>query len=207
MIIQRKTQIILALVVSSVFIFQNCATIIRGTSQRIPITSNPTGAKIIVDGEEMGYAPLNLKLKRKENHIIRIEKQGYYPLKIRIIPKPLPKGVTKLGSGLLGGTVGCVLGGSLAGLLLGETEDTEGVRTFWIGFPTITIGIILGVIVAKRIDSKSGANYALLFKELNVTLRKIGEKPQPNFIIIDVEQFQNIKWIRIKCADSGGKKL
>ncbi|NOR22178.1 MAG: hypothetical protein GQ476_05790 [Candidatus Aminicenantes bacterium] len=34
MIIKRKTQIILALVVSSVFFFQNCALISRGTSKR-----------------------------------------------------------------------------------------------------------------------------------------------------------------------------
>jgi len=30
-------------------------------------------------------------------------------------------------------------------------------------------------------------------------------KPHPDFILIDVEQFQNIKWIRIKCADSEGE--
>ena len=87
MTIQRKTKSILALIVSSVFFFQNCATIIRGTSQKIPVTSNPTGAKIIVDGEEMGYAPLNLKLKRKKSHVIRIEKQGYNPLEIRTTRK------------------------------------------------------------------------------------------------------------------------
>lgn len=53
MISQRKTQIILVLLVSSVFLFQGCATIIRGASQKMPVTSNPLGAKIIVDGEEI----------------------------------------------------------------------------------------------------------------------------------------------------------
>ncbi|NIO49571.1 MAG: PEGA domain-containing protein [Candidatus Aminicenantes bacterium] len=51
----------MALMVTSVFLFQNCATIISGTSQKIPVTSNPSGAKIIVDGIEVGNAPLNLK--------------------------------------------------------------------------------------------------------------------------------------------------
>ena len=51
------------------------------------------------------------------------------------------------------------------------------------------------------VDSKSGANYSLSPKELNVTLTKIGEKPQSNIILIDAEKFQDIKWIRIKCAD------
>jgi hypothetical protein len=40
-----------------------------------------------------------------------------------------------------------------------------------------------------------------------VTLEKIEGKPQPNFILIDEEQFQNIKWIRIKCADSDGEEI
>lgn len=84
MIIQKKTQIFLALFVLSIFFLQNCATMNRGTRQKIPVTSNPQGAKIIVDGEEMGYAPLNLKLKRKKNHIMRIEKEGFNPLEIRI---------------------------------------------------------------------------------------------------------------------------
>ncbi len=200
MIIQRKTQIILALFVISVFFFQNCATIISGTSQEIPVTSNPSGAKIIVDGKEIGYAPLNLKLKKKRNHIIRIEKEGYNPLEIRIISKLLPKGNTSIGNILLGGTAGWVLGLFLGRLL-------EGVRTLWISESTTTIGSILGILVAYRIDSKSGANYTLSPKDLNVTLKKIEGKPQPNLILINAEHFQNIKWIRIKCADSDGEKI
>jgi len=200
MIIQRKTQIILALFVISVFFFQNCATIISGTSQEIPVTSNPSGAKIIVDGKEIGYAPLNLKLKKKRNHIIRIEKEGYNPLEIRIIPKLLPKRNTSIGNILLGGTAGWVLGLFLGRLL-------EGVRTLWISESTTTIGSILGILVAYRIDSKSGANYTLSPKDLNVTLKKIEGKPQPNLILINAEHFQNIKWIRIKCADSDGEKI
>ncbi|UCE23125.1 MAG: PEGA domain-containing protein [Candidatus Aminicenantes bacterium] len=33
----------------------------------MPVTSNPLGAKIIVDGKEMGYTPLGLKLKKKKD--------------------------------------------------------------------------------------------------------------------------------------------
>ena len=82
MIIKRKTQIFLALLVLNVFLFQSCATIGRGTYQKIPVTSNPSGAKVIVEEEEMGYTPLNLTLKRKKGHIIRIERQGYNPVVI-----------------------------------------------------------------------------------------------------------------------------
>ena len=35
----------------------------------------------------------------------------------------------------------------------------------------------------------------------------IQRKSQPNFILIDAEQFQNIKWVRIKCADFDKEEL
>ncbi|MEW5900761.1 MAG: PEGA domain-containing protein [Acidobacteriota bacterium] len=56
--------------------FEHCATIISGTRQQIPVTSNPSGAKISVDGVEAGEAPLLLTLKKKGTHTIRIEKDG-----------------------------------------------------------------------------------------------------------------------------------
>jgi len=90
MIIKSKARFILAIMVMSVFLLQNCASIIRGTSQKIPVTSNPLGARIIVDGKEMGYTPLNLKLKKKKGCVIRIEKQEYNPLEIRINRKSSP---------------------------------------------------------------------------------------------------------------------
>ena len=61
------------------------------------------------------------------------------------------------------------------------------------------------LMVPFAVDSRSGAIWNLSPKELNVTLSKIEEKPQPNLILIDEEHFQNIKWIRIKCADSDGE--
>jgi len=201
MIIQRKTQIILALFISSIFLLQNCATIIRGTSQRIPITSNPSGAKITVDGEEMGYAPLNLKLKRKKSHVIRVEKQGYNPLEIRITRKT-SAGLSVFGNIFWGG-IGFVIG-FLGAVLVTDAFEYERpvlVGTFIIG------GTILGWGGPILIDFLSNANYALSPTELNVTLTKIEGKSQPNLILIDAEQFQNIKWIRIKCADSGGEEI
>jgi len=200
MIIKRKTQIILALFVSSIFLFQNCATIGRGASQKIPVMSNPSGARIIVDGKEMGYAPLNLKLKKKQGHIIRIEKQGYNPLEIRIARKTSTARVALSFFGsVISGCVGAGVG-FLVGMFVGQS-GSEGVS-----FGGMRAGIIIGGLLgfgAALFDSyKSGANYTLSPQELNVTLTRIEGKSQPNFILMDEEQFQNIKWIRIKCADS-----
>lgn len=79
--IQRKSKIILVL---CAFLCQNCSSFVFGTLKKIPVTSNPLGAKVIVDGKEMGYTPLNLRLKRKNSHIVRIEKPGCNPFEIRI---------------------------------------------------------------------------------------------------------------------------
>ena len=203
MIIQRKTQIILALLVSSVFLFHNCATFIRGTSQEIPVTSNPSGAKIIVDGKEMGYAPLLLKLKRKKkSYVIRIEKQDYNVLEIKIIRKPSVL-LSVFGNIFPWGIIGGYVGYRIADALLEDAKFTAGNLMAYFGIPAA--GFTLGLAGAIGVDGISGAAYKLSPKELNVTLSKIEGNPQPNFILIDAEHFQNIKWIRIKCADSDGK--
>ena len=198
MIYQRKIQLILALTVSSVFLFQNCATIIRGTTQKIPVTSNPIGAKIIVDGLEIGNAPIELKLKRKKNHLIRIEKQGYSPFEIRITRKSslLPSILGNLYMG--GGAIGGLLGSFLA------IEIFEGEGDAYVG---LCIGGLIGLVGAIVVDFWTGANYNLSLNNLNVTLTKIGKNAQPNFIHIDAEQFQNIKWIRIKCVDNDKEEI
>ncbi len=41
----------------TIFLLQSCATIVKGTSQKIPVTSAPIGAKVLVDGTEMGTTP------------------------------------------------------------------------------------------------------------------------------------------------------
>lgn len=197
-----KIRVFLALFVLSVFLVQNCATIARGTSQKIPVTSNPIGARIIVDGEEMGNAPLNLKLKRKKSHVIRIEKQGYNPLEIGITKK---SSIYSVGTSILGN----VLMGGLVGFLYHELVYPEIAADISYGLDMILLfGIpILGCIGGTLVDFSSGANYSLSPKELNVTLTKIGEKPQSNIILIDTEKFQDIIWIRIKCADNDDEDI
>ena len=210
MIIQRKTQIILALIISSVFLFQNCAIITKLSSKKsqiIPVTSNPQGAKIIVDGEEIGNTPLNLELKRKKRHTILIEKQGYNPLEIGIarkISKSSIFGITLTGCiyAGLGGLIGYGLGSWLSVAI----EDSDNLAIKW-KRNGIIAGAILGMWRSISALSSSGTLYTLSPKELNVTLKKQEGKPQLDFILIDEEQFRNIKWIRIKCADSDGEEV
>jgi hypothetical protein len=195
----------LALLISSVFLFQNCATILSGfrTSQNISVTSNPSGAKIIVDGEERGYAPLNLKLKKKNNHIIRIEKQGYNPVHISIERKTSGSSafLSSWGNLFFGSAIGSMAGlGALALLDPNLSNDA-------LGAAAILAGLLIGVGGAFYVDSKTGAKFTLSPKELYVTLAKKESRSHSNLIFLDARQFKSIKWIRIKCADSDGEEV
>ena len=61
-----------------------CATIIHGTHQDVGISSVPTGAGVWVDNTEYGQTPLIAKLSRRDNHIVRIQMNGYQPFEATI---------------------------------------------------------------------------------------------------------------------------
>lgn len=56
-----------------------CATIMHGTTQGVGLSSNPSNARITVNNQPMGTTPTVLKLSRKDNHIVRMELDGYQP--------------------------------------------------------------------------------------------------------------------------------
>lgn len=60
-----------------------CASIISGPTQRIPITSTPSGAAVKINGDLAGTTPLSVDLKRTHFHSITIEKDGYYPYEMK----------------------------------------------------------------------------------------------------------------------------
>ena len=61
-----------------------CATIMQGTSQEVSVSSTPTGARVLVDGAEMGKTPLVASLKRKDKHVVRVELEGYQPFEMAL---------------------------------------------------------------------------------------------------------------------------
>jgi len=207
MIIREEIRIVLVILVMSFFLFQSCSTIIleasRGISKTIPITSNTPDTKIIVDGELVGFTPMNFK-PRKKSHVILIEKQGYSPFEIRITRKISPLLAMSIVGNLFWGYLGSILGLVILDIIKpsGDYFDNPDARKSI--FARVS-GAILCWSGATLVDFLSGANYTLSPKELSVTLTKIGEKPQSNIILIDEEHFRNIKWIRIKCADSVGE--
>lgn len=67
----------LALIVSAALLSGGCASIVKGTTQAIPVSSNPTGADVKLDGNLVGQTPVTVQAKRKGDHLLTIEKAGY----------------------------------------------------------------------------------------------------------------------------------
>jgi hypothetical protein len=72
-----------ATVVVGVFL-AGCASIIHGTRQDVGISSSPTGATVTIDNGPAGVTPLIADLRRKDNHIVRIEMEGFQPFETTI---------------------------------------------------------------------------------------------------------------------------
>jgi PEGA domain len=192
----KKT--VAVLTISSLLIFQSCSLLNRKLTQEVPVTSNPIGARIIIDGKDAGQAPLMLTLKKNKRHIIRIEKEGYNPTELRVTRKisalialevlfiPVMAG----GSALLTFFV-------VAATRPDTTWDSamNTMRTWYYIGGAVGAAALLGDIVTGRIDSLSP-------RSLEVTLTKLTGQgsPQVQVIYLDSEQLKDIQWLRIKLA-------
>lgn len=58
-------------------LFSGCASFEKGVPQKVVILSFPTEASVYIDGEASGITPIEVSLRRKVSHEIRLEKAGY----------------------------------------------------------------------------------------------------------------------------------
>lgn len=86
-----------------VVLSSGCASIVHGSGQEVPISSDPTGADVYVDGEDVGKTPVTPNLKRKRAHQVTFEKPGYRT-EHRVIHRVLSGAVA--GNILAGGFIG-----------------------------------------------------------------------------------------------------
>lgn len=101
-------------------LLNSCATIINGTSQQVNITSTPIEAKVIIDGEELGKTPFIADLKRKDNHIVKIELDGY---KTEVITLNGKTSGWFFGNCLFGGVIGMAVDAITGGMYKLQPEE------------------------------------------------------------------------------------
>lgn len=90
-----------------------CATIMHGSRQSIGIGSSPTGARVLVDKQLQGTTPVVAKLSRKDDHLVRLELDGYEPFETNLTRK-ISGWV--LGNIVLVGLIGLTVDGITGGL-------------------------------------------------------------------------------------------
>jgi len=102
-----------------------CASIVKGTTQDIPVSSSPTGADVKLDGNKVGQTPMKVEAKRKTDHLLTIEKDGYQAESVAI--------TRNIG--------GAVYGNILAGGLVGWGVDAISGAQYNLAPSTITIAL------------------------------------------------------------------
>jgi len=183
------------------FNLQNCSQAHRPKlTQDIPVTSDPVGARIIVDGEDAGQAPLILSLKKNKGHRIRFEKDGFNPTELVITRKLSPGAPLYLLAVPVAAAAGLTFGGVFGFFdrLFSGKNVSKTPSGAYVG---LAIGGALGVAFAV-VGMTSPQSHSLSPRSLEVTLTKVtGEgSPQVQVIYLDAEQLKDIQWIRIKLA-------
>jgi len=54
-----------------------CGAVLKGTKEGVHFTSDPSGAKVVVNGVERGTTPLKLYLTSKETYTVTFRREGY----------------------------------------------------------------------------------------------------------------------------------
>ncbi|MEI6808040.1 MAG: PEGA domain-containing protein [bacterium] len=63
-------------------IMVGCCSIVSGTSQKVAVNSNPSGARVRINGVFKGTTPLTVNLTRGETHTVVLELEGYQAYQI-----------------------------------------------------------------------------------------------------------------------------
>lgn len=63
-----------------------CAVFSKGRTQSVVVRSNPEGAAVLVNGQEIGNAPLRVSLKRASSYNIELRKPGFENATTVVLP-------------------------------------------------------------------------------------------------------------------------
>lgn len=77
MIGKTKPISIVSVLVLLVFLFISCATIFKGSQEYVDFQSDPSGAKVYINGNYKGTTPVELHLESNKYYHIEFKKEGY----------------------------------------------------------------------------------------------------------------------------------
>jgi hypothetical protein len=65
------------LVASTLFLSTGCASILKGSRETIDITSDPSGARVQINGIDVGSTPISAKVNGTDDQLIQVRKEGF----------------------------------------------------------------------------------------------------------------------------------
>lgn len=84
-----------------------CATITRGTSEVLIVETTPAGAEVEMSNGMRCKSPCSLEMKRKNNVVVDISKDGYEPVRVNVLSQIAGAGAAGMaGNVILGGVIG-----------------------------------------------------------------------------------------------------
>ena len=85
----------------------SCATVTRGTHDKLSVRSEPSGADVALSSGERGVTPTVFRKKRTENFLVTVSKPGFQSQTVPVESKFSPTGgAAVLGNALVGGVIG-----------------------------------------------------------------------------------------------------
>ncbi len=183
-------------------LFEGCGTVFYGASQRMPVTSNPPGAMVFVDGRRAGIAPCAVHVDRKHSRTIRIEKDGYDHAVINLSRSRRPgASFSIVVFDILGGAALGLLVGVLAGRALARSQypyDPD--ESAWVAWGPL-IGVVVTVPIVLAVDFGSRPQVVLSPTTIDVILTRTKGQPRTSVIEVDAEQLAGLRWIRVGFSD------
>ena len=82
----RLLAVLLALAVLPLaqVLYPGCATVTGGVTQRVRVKSKPAGARVFVNGHEIGVTPVTAVVSRWGFHRVRIEMPEFEPYEVKL---------------------------------------------------------------------------------------------------------------------------
>ena len=77
-----------------VVLFTSCATITRGSHEKLRVLSEPSGANVVLSSGEKGVTPAKFVKGRSDNFTVTVSKAGYIPQTIDVKSKVSANGGT-----------------------------------------------------------------------------------------------------------------
>ena len=149
-LLKLSANLLKAIVVSS--LLSSCATIMHGTHQSVGISSNPSNASIWVDRQYAGTTPMIVEMSRKDNHVVRIELDGYQPYEA-VFSRQVSGWV--FGNVFFGGVIGLAVDAISGGLYMLTPDQVQAeLRTNHMAYPENSKDSYIGVVLEPKPEWK-----------------------------------------------------